>query len=212
MITRLTRIRHVRHRSALDRRGLLVGGLAGVGGLVAGCAGTPPDQASAPPVSRRVDHAYGSTEVPADPRRVVILGYTDVEVVLALGVVPVGYTDFFGTGLNEWAKPLAGGAEPRKWELTDGMPIESILALEPDLIIASDALQRADYDRLSTIVPTVGPFRDDGSYGTPWREQTRRTALALNRVDRGEALIKDLEDAYARAREAHPAFAGKTVT
>lgn len=199
-------------RCALTRRRLLAGGMAGLGLLAAGCSPSGEPAASPSTGPRRIEHAYGVTEVPDDAERIVVLGYTDIEVALALGVVPVGYTDFFGSGLNEWAAPLAGNATPESWELTDGMPLERILSLAPDLVIASDALQRADYDQLSAAVPTVGPFRPEGAYGVPWREHTRRTALILGLEERGEELIAELEAAYAEARAAHPVFAERTVT
>lgn len=41
-----------------------------------------------PPDPVTVDHKYGSTVVPADPRRVVSAGFTDHDALLALGVVP----------------------------------------------------------------------------------------------------------------------------
>src|SRR5690606_8054542 len=37
-----------------------------------------------------VDHAFGSTEITEDPQRVVTVGWTDHEVMAALGEVPVG--------------------------------------------------------------------------------------------------------------------------
>ena len=41
-----------------------------------------------------VEHKYGTTTIPAAPKRVVTVGYTDQDPILALGVVPVGVGDF----------------------------------------------------------------------------------------------------------------------
>lgn len=195
----------------LTRRRLIAGGIGALALGAAGCSIVDNDD-SAGSQARTVEHAYGTTQLPDDPKRVVALGYTDVEVVLSMGVVPVGFTDFFGTGLNEWARPLAGETTPDSWELTDGVPLEKIIALEPDLVIASDALNRNDYDRLHAAVPTVGPFEKNAAFGTPWRDHTRRTAKALNRVELGEKVISDMEDKYADVQEVHPSFLGSTVT
>ena len=37
-----------------------------------------------------IEHAYGETTVEQEPERVVALGWSDPDVVLSLGVVPVG--------------------------------------------------------------------------------------------------------------------------
>ncbi|GAB3809785.1 ABC transporter substrate-binding protein [Kribbella italica] len=98
------------------------------------------------------------------------------------------------------------------FELTDGLPLERILAMEPDLVVATDSLKRPDYDKLSAVVPTVGPIRSDGAYGTPWREHTRRMATIFGREERAEQVIADAETRYAETRRAHPEFAGKTLS
>lgn len=201
--------RRARVVDALERRRLLGAGAAGLLGA-AGCAGRR--RAGQADRGRVIEHAFGRTEVSGTPRRLVVLGYTDVEVALALGVVPVGYTDFFGTGLNPWARARLDGAEPAGFELTDGVPLEKVLSLRPDLILASDGITRAEYDRLSASVPVVGPFHRDGAYGTPWRDHTRRSARVLDRVRRGERVIAALERRYAEARSANPEFARSTLT
>lgn len=41
-----------------------------------------------------VEHTYGSTVVPAEPRRIVTVGYTEQDTVLALGATVVGVTEW----------------------------------------------------------------------------------------------------------------------
>ncbi|MYX71671.1 iron-siderophore ABC transporter substrate-binding protein, partial [Streptomyces sp. SID3915] len=69
-------------------------------GLLSGCgsdsAKTPGDDAPAAatgafPVT--VEHAFGSTEITKAPQRVVSVGYTDDQAVLAFGIKPVGMVD-----------------------------------------------------------------------------------------------------------------------
>lgn len=197
--------------SHLTRRRLLTAGLSTWALGTVGCSSIG-DHDSPGTHARSIEHAFGSTQVPEDPERVLALGYTDVEVLLSLGIVPVGFTDFIGTGLNDWARPLAGKKSPESWELTDGVPLEKVIALEPDLVIASDALDKSSYDRLNAAVPTVGPFEKNAAFGTPWRDHTRRTAKAVNRVDRGEKVISELEERYAEAQARYSAFRDTTLT
>jgi len=53
-----------------------------------------PSSGAAFPVT--VPHRFGSTTIPAEPKRVVSLGYTDRDAILALGVVPVAIREFTG--------------------------------------------------------------------------------------------------------------------
>lgn len=187
-------------------------GAGGLAALATGCAGSDSEPAPSPTGEVTVEHAYGTTTVPADPQRVVVLGFVDIDVVLALGVTPALYNDWFGTGtLNPWAADLVSGAAPKPIQTTDGLPIEEILAAEPDLIIASDYLKRDGYDQLSGQVPTVGPFNDEGAVGVPWRDMTRRTATILGREQKGEELVAAVEETYTKVRSAHPGFESITA-
>ena len=62
-----------------------------------------------------VKHAFGETKIPAPPKRVVSAGFTGQDDLLALGVVPIAVTDWFGGepfGVWPWAQPKLGGAQP----------------------------------------------------------------------------------------------------
>ncbi|MGH3945841.1 MAG: hypothetical protein ACRDSI_12465 [Pseudonocardiaceae bacterium] len=80
------------------RREFLIGGLS-LAALLAGCTG-PETQAPAGSGDDRfpitVAHKYGSTAIPAEPARVVTVGLSDHDYLLALGVVPAGLTDWYG--------------------------------------------------------------------------------------------------------------------
>lgn len=63
-----------------------------------------------------LEHKYGSTTIAEQPRKVVTLGLSDQDAVLALGVKPVGAVDWFKEqpyGKWPWAKDLWGSA-PRR--------------------------------------------------------------------------------------------------
>jgi iron complex transport system substrate-binding protein len=174
--------------------------------------GKPAGAASAFPVT--VEHKFGSTEIPSAPERVVTVGYTDQDAVLALGVVPVGVGDFLGGydwRKRPWAQDALGGADP---EVVSGQQInfEAVAAQRPDLIIAINAgLKQADYERLSRIAPTVAQSGDYIDFGMPWEEQTILVGHALGREERAPEIVAEVTAKFERAREEHPEFAGKTA-
>ncbi|GAA2875867.1 iron-siderophore ABC transporter substrate-binding protein [Pseudonocardia halophobica] len=167
-----------------------------------------------------VAHKFGNTTIEAEPTRVVTVGLTDQDTVLALGVVPVGTTEWFGNtpgALFPWAKArfdeIANGAPvPEVLPFTDGVAYERVAALRPDLILATySGLTQADYDRLSQIAPTVAQPGDVPDYGLGWREQTTTIGAALGRPAAAAELVAGIEKQFTDARAAHPEFAGRTA-
>ena len=89
-----------------------------------------------------VKHAFGETKIPSAPKRVVSAGFTEQDDLLALGVVPIAVTDWFGGepfGVWPWAQPKLGTAQPVVLNLVDGIQVDQIAALKPDLIVATNA-------------------------------------------------------------------------
>ncbi|MDT7618566.1 MAG: iron-siderophore transport system substrate-binding protein [Pseudonocardiales bacterium] len=158
-------------------------------------------------------HAFGSTTIPAEPKRVVAVGFNEADFVLALGVVPIGVRDFIG-GYDEakrpWARAALAGASP---ELVGGNDIdfEKVAALQPDLIMGVYSfMDRNAYDTLTKIAPTVAQPSADGASAT-WQEQTRTTGKALGRAAEAEQVIADTEKKFADAKARYPQLAGKDV-
>lgn len=62
-----------------------------------------------------VEHKFGTTEIPAAPKRVVAVGFNDQDFALAVGVKPAGARQFQG-GIDitdrPWAQSALGGAQP----------------------------------------------------------------------------------------------------
>lgn len=178
---------------------------------LAGCGGGgAAEEASGPSVETK----FGSVEVPSDPQRVVALGWGDAETALALGVQPVGASDwveFGGQGVGPWAEDLYD--EAPEIIATMEPDYEAIAALEPDLILdtkSSGGQKR--YDRLSEIAPTVGAPEGGDNYLTTMDQQVDLVAEALGKEDDGKKLLEDLDEKFASVRKDHPEFAGKSVT
>ena len=161
-----------------------------------------------------IEHKYGETTIEAAPERVVTVGLTDHDPVLALGVAPVGVTDWFGDqpyAVWPWAQDELGDAEPEIVGDVDGIGFEKIAALQPDLILAVYAgLTEDDYDTLRQIAPTVAQPGEYVDWGVPWDEQTLIVGRALGRSTEAEAAVAAVEDRFTAARRDHPELEGAT--
>ncbi|RAY16544.1 iron-siderophore ABC transporter substrate-binding protein [Actinomadura craniellae] len=165
------------------------------------------------PVS--IQHKYGTTEIKSKPTRVVTLGLSDHDAVLALGVKPVGAIDWFKErpyGKWPWTQPLWGSTPPTIVGERDDFQIEKIAALRPDLIIAQySGMNKGQYEKLSKIAPTVGQSPKYDDYAMPWQEMSRVIGRALGEEKRMNDLIAGIEKRFADARKQYPQWAGKTV-
>ncbi|EOM77260.1 iron-siderophore ABC transporter substrate-binding protein [Rhodococcus rhodnii] len=161
-----------------------------------------------------VDTKFGDVTIEQAPQRVVALGWGDAETALALGVQPVGasdWLDFGGDGVGPWAEGLyetppeiIGTLEPS---------YEQVAALAPDLILdTKSAGEQARHDTLSAIAPTISLPEGADNYKTTPEQQVTMIATVLGVPDEGRALLDDLDARFDAAREAHPEFEGRTIT
>jgi iron complex transport system substrate-binding protein len=179
----------------------------------AGTAGTAGDGSSSGAFPVTVTTAFGDVEIEEEPSRVVALGWGDAETALALGVQPVGASDwlaFGGEGVGPWSEGLYDEAP----EIIETMEpsLEAIAALEPDLILdtKSDGT-RERYDLLSQIAPTVGMPEGVDAYQTTYEQQLELVGEALGRTDEAEEIAADVTRAFEDAAAEHPEFEGAEV-
>lgn len=201
----------------LTRREFLFGSAVAL--MLAGCSsGEGSEKPSGR--TRAVEHKYGSTEINGSPERVVTVGFSDQDFVLALGVKPVAVTDWYGDyryAVWPWAQDELGEATPEvlnrgKFTGATEPNFEAIAALEPDLIFGMySGLSEQQYETLSEIAPTVPQSGEYPDYGMPWQLTTRVTGLALGKRERAEELISGIGRSFEEAREKHPEFEGKTA-
>ncbi|GAB3959792.1 hypothetical protein GCM10027614_80050 [Micromonospora vulcania] len=210
---------HYRSRSTVAR---MTAALAAAVLALTGCGGTdtaspnPQPNTSATtgfPVS--VQHKYGTTEIAAAPTRVVTLGLSDQDPVLALGVVPVGAIDWFlerPYGKWPWAQPLWAGKTPEIVGERDEYNLEKVAALKPDLIIGLySGMSKDQYDKLAKIAPTVAQPVGFDDYAAPWQDMTRLAGKALGKEAKANELIAAIDARLAKLAAEHPDFAGKSV-
>jgi iron complex transport system substrate-binding protein len=196
----------------LSRRGFLALTAGAAAFAVASCESKPGEVADDGSVT--VKHVFGETRVPAPPTRVVSAGLTGQDDLLALGVVRIAVTDWFGGepfGVWPWAQPKLGGAQPVVLNLADGVAVDQIASLRPDLIIATNAgLDRETYNRLAAIAPTIAQSGQDAFF-EPWKVQAGAIGQAVFKHDEMQALIAAVDERFAAAGSNNPQFAGKQV-
>ncbi len=162
-----------------------------------------------------VTHKFGTTTITAPPQRVVAIGYTEQDFLLALGVQPVAMRYWYGEedAIMPWAEALVTGDAPVVLNMPFGsLNYEAILALQPDLISAVTAgLSEEEYATLSQIAPTVAQSGDYIDFGMPWQEIMRMVGASVGKADEAEAIVADTEALFAEALATNPEFAGKTV-
>jgi iron complex transport system substrate-binding protein len=181
--------------------------------LVAACSSPKPGEVGKDG-SVTVKHIFGETKIPAPPKRVVSAGFTEQDDLLAVGVVPVAVTDWFGGepfGVWPWAQPRLAGAQPVVLSLADGIQVDQIASLKPDLIVATNAgLDQDTYTKLSAIAPTIAQSGRDAFF-EPWKDQATTIGQAVFKADDMAKLIAGIEEKFATAGTNNPQFAGKKV-
>jgi iron complex transport system substrate-binding protein len=181
--------------------------------LVAACGSEKPG-AVAKDGSVTVKHVFGETKIPAPPKRVVSAGFTEQDDLLSVGVVPLAVTDWFGGepfAVWPWAQPRLDGAQPVVLSLADGIQVDQIAALKPDLIVATNAgLDQDTYTKLSAIAPTIAQSGQDAFF-EPWKDQATTIGQAVFKHDDMQKLIAGIEEKFTTAGTNNPQFAGKKV-
>ncbi len=151
---------------------------------------------------RAIEHALGSTEISGTPMRIVALEWPYVEALLAIGVQPVGVADVEGyTSLVDTEPALS--ADVTDVGTRQEPSLESIIALEPDLIIGVQFRHEALYEALSDIAPTLmfNPYAEDGEQLQRMEDTVMAIAEAVNKPDAGTAALDELHQKIDTATE-----------
>ena len=162
-----------------------------------------PDESCAPdpaavdpgPPDREVRHAAGTTQVRADPQRIVALSGDQLDALCALGLqsrivaaaLPDGSGDqpsYLGTVIHE----LPGAGSRSDPDVT------AIKDAAPDLILGSVALTPESFPELSAVAPTVFT----GPPGDAWQDNLRAVGAATGRLEAANALLEDFDRAAAK--------------
>jgi iron complex transport system substrate-binding protein len=185
---------------------------------VTGCGGASEQSSTTPTATpvfpATVTHEYGQTTVEEAPERVVSVGYTDQDAILALGTVPVAIREFTGNQPSAtwpWAADRLKGEQPEVLPAAEITP-EAVAALEPDLIVAITAnLTREQYDAFAAIAPTVAAPAGTSGDAVPWADATTLTGAALGVPAEADRLVAEVREKFLEVEENHPELSGATV-
>lgn len=165
-----------------------------------------------------LENSNGTVTIPAQPKRVVSVGWHEQDFLYALGVAPVGVTNWFGDyayATWPWAEAArkALGAEPSVVE-ADPTNLEWVLAQDPDLIVAiylpMDSALYAELSKIAPVITTPAGFDD---WGVPWQDELRYIDQAVwGSTERSDAIVADIASRVAAARAAYPEIEGKTAS
>lgn len=138
---------------------------------------------------RVIKHIMGETEVPANPKRIVVLTGDALEAVLSVGIKPVGSVKAMGDRIwyEHLESQMDGVVNVGDMSAPD---LEKIQQLEPDLILGAKSRQEKSYDLLKEIAPTV--FTESHTLGQ-WKADFRLYVDAINKKEKGEEVMKAWE-------------------
>ena len=139
-----------------------------------------------------VEHSMGTTDVPDDPQRVVVLTNEGTEAVLALGITPVGAAQsWLG---DPWYPHIADSmGDAMSVGKESAINLELVAALQPDLILGNKQRHEEIFPQLSAIAPTVISERLRGD----WRKNFELYAEALGKEAEGAEALSAFESNVA---------------
>lgn len=193
-------------------------GSTGGGDTAAEPTATSSVDADAFPVT--IEHALGSTTIEEEPTRVVAVGYAEADYPLSLGVVPVGADKIEYAGnandssdwFDEALAAIDGAEQPTRFSTSDGVPVDEIVKLQPDLVTATQSgMTQDEYDKLTEAGIPVLAY-PEAPYNTTWQESLEMTGQALGRSALAAEVQAETEQVIADTAAEFPQLEGKTFT
>lgn len=201
----------IRHRPRGRR--WLAPALAVTALLLAGCGAgddvTVAAGPAAPGFPRGIEHAMGSTGIPAPPQRVAALDSSFVDATLALETPVAAYTRYPASGVDVPAylteadrRFLAGARQVGTQEAPD---VEALYDVAPDVIVSAKVRHEQLYGRFSGVAPTVF----SRTTGPTWKDNIRLLGRTLGKEQLAEQKIGAYEARAQRVGDAVRAKLGR---
>lgn len=150
-----------------------------------------------------IEHKFGETKVSGNLKRVVSVGYTEHDTLLALGIIPIAVRDWYGDMPNAvwpWAQEALGDNTLEVLSAAE-LDYEKIALLEPDIIVGiSSGMTKKEYDLLSEIAPVIAQPGNYIDYGTPWQEVTKILGKVFDKVNLAEAIVSNIEQQFSEIK------------
>jgi len=182
-----------------------------LGAMLTSCGGSAARQTEKAGAAVSVTHRFGTTMIKGVPKRVVTLDQQWTDVMLAMGVKPVGHGADPNVGKNgraPWQTALPASSKPFPID-PKGPPLERVAALHPDLIVGSFTIpDRAMYQKLAGIAPTV-PAIDDRQVER-WPDLVRVAGRIFGDAAKAERVVAGVNGKVAAIRKRMPWLRGKT--
>lgn len=148
--------------------------------------------------TRTVEHAFGSSDVPVEPQRILVIGWRGVlPALLDLGFEPIASQDGTTTFGSPFHPLVTARAEEAGVETYQGENLEQIAALEPDLIIGAADFMSESIDQLDEIAPSIGI---DWDFENPLNN-IQAIGDAMGVGQRAAADIEDFQSDFERFKE-----------
>jgi ABC-type Fe3+-hydroxamate transport system substrate-binding protein len=178
-----------------------------VGGLLLSACGTTEDpgpagaapSAAAGPIT--VTDARGkAVELPGPATKVVGLEWGEIEMLVSLGVMPVGVADVKGYGTWVTAEKL--DASVKDVGMRGEPSIDAIVALQPDLVVMEADGMDAQIAQLEKFVPVLVTKGSDASRNLDrMREDLKLIATATGKTAEADKLLADFDAALAEGKQ-----------
>lgn len=169
--------------------------------VAAGCGTTEKQEETKAAAPVEVTDSRGKTvKLPAPARKVVGLEWGEVEMLVTLGVMPVGVADPKGYATWVTAAKLDSSVKDVG---TRGEPsVDSIVALQPDLVVMEAERDSALVGQLEKFVPVIVTKGSDASRNLDrMREDFKLIAAAVGRTDQATRVLADFDAAIAAAKQ-----------
>lgn len=134
-------------------------------------------------------------------KKVVTLEWAETETIASLGVMPVGVAD--ATGYKTWdaAVPLTG--DVKDVGKRNEPSVDSIVALDPDLVIMAKGRDETLVGQLEKYVPVIVTQASDATRNLDrLREDTKLIAQAVGKSAEGDKLLSELDTVLADGKKA----------
>ena len=174
----------------IQRVTAILGAVAVMALTACGTSDPPAENNAATGETRTFEHAMGTSEIPVDPQRIVVLDTDKIDTLLTLGITPVGAARPDETDLPDYLGDLSSVEIVGTLTAPD---TEAIDRLNPDLILGTKFRQEEFYDELSAIAPTV--FTE--LVGITWKENFLTDGDAIGKADEAVALLDTYEQRAA---------------
>lgn len=167
-----------------------------------------PQNQSTSPQQRQITDALGrQISIPSHPQKVIVLSELDLDSAIALGITPVGST--YVRGQSTFQPYLSQQTQQVASVGNFGQPsMETILSLQPDLIIAGSMIDTQLINQLSQIAPTVVTF----ARGEAWKSSFNRIADVLNQQEKATQVLAAYDQNVQQAKGKLAKLQGQTVS